>query len=130
MQEMGIVDSVIFMHDGAPPHFGKKVCLWLNRTFPYRWIGREGSKKKQQQRYQPPIIWPPYSPDLTPCDYFLWGYVKDLVYRNGVPADLEELQERIETIFEEMPQEMIDKAVDSFKTRLEKCVKNQGGHIE
>jgi len=27
-------------------------------------------------------LWPPRSPDLTPPDYFLWGYLKGRVYRN------------------------------------------------
>ncbi|UYV75217.1 hypothetical protein LAZ67_12002945 [Cordylochernes scorpioides] len=25
--------------------------------------------------------WPPRSPDLTPCDFWLWGYIKSCVYR-------------------------------------------------
>ncbi|GFU51143.1 hypothetical protein TNCV_966351 [Trichonephila clavipes] len=27
-----------------------------------------------------PVNWPPRSCDLTPLDYFLWGYVKSFVY--------------------------------------------------
>jgi len=27
-------------------------------------------------------LWPPRSPDLTPSDYFLWGYLKGRVYQN------------------------------------------------
>ena len=27
-------------------------------------------------------LWPPHSPDLTPSDYFLWGYLKGRVYQN------------------------------------------------
>ncbi|OXU32204.1 hypothetical protein TSAR_007998 [Trichomalopsis sarcophagae] len=34
-----------------------------------RWIGRGG-----------PIAWPPRLPDLTPLDFYLWGYLKDTVY--------------------------------------------------
>ena len=29
-----------------------------------------------------PIDWPAHSPDLTPCDNFLWGHVKDFVFRD------------------------------------------------
>lgn len=35
-----------------------------------RWIGRGVA-----------ITWPPTSPDLTQLDCFLWGYVKNLVYK-------------------------------------------------
>ena len=39
---------------------------------------------------------PPRSPDLTPCDFFLWGYVKDHVFVPPMPLDLAELRQRIE----------------------------------
>ena len=32
------------------------------------------------------LKWPPRSPDLTPCDFFLWVYVKGLVYVYPLPA--------------------------------------------
>ena len=49
--------------------------IWfLDATFPNRWIGRDG-----------PTPWPPRSPDITPLDFFLWGYVKDKVFSTPVP---------------------------------------------
>jgi len=42
--------------------------------FANRWIGRDG-----------PTPWPPQSPDITPLDFFLWGYVKDKVFSTPVP---------------------------------------------
>jgi len=35
---------------------------------------------------------PPRSPDATPCDFFLWGYVKDRVYVPPLPASIPELK--------------------------------------
>ena len=61
---------VIFRQDGAPSHCGLAFRHFLKDTFPERWIGRDG-----------PIPWPPRSPDITPLDVSLWGYVKDIVYR-------------------------------------------------
>jgi hypothetical protein len=40
-------------------------------------------------------IWPPRSPDLTPPDFFLWGFLKERVYSNNLPG-LEELKHNIE----------------------------------
>ncbi|GFV77669.1 uncharacterized protein TNCV_616891 [Trichonephila clavipes] len=37
-----------------------------------------------------PVNWPPTSCDLTPLDYFLWGYVKSLVYADK-PQTLDHL---------------------------------------
>jgi hypothetical protein len=31
-----------------------------------------------------PITWPPHSPDLTPLDFFLWGYMQSLMYETPV----------------------------------------------
>ncbi|GBN84289.1 hypothetical protein AVEN_237043-1 [Araneus ventricosus] len=31
-----------------------------------------------------PVLWPPRSPDLTCLDYFLWWYVKSMVYETPV----------------------------------------------
>ena len=33
------------------------------------------------KRFEHLLLWPPSSPDLTPCDFFLWGYVKDNAYK-------------------------------------------------
>jgi hypothetical protein len=38
---------------------------------------------------------PPRSQDMTVCDFFLWGYVKDRVYVPPLPATVDELQKRI-----------------------------------
>ena len=58
-----------FQHDGAPPHSSREVRNFLNYLFPGRWIGRGG-----------PHHWPARSPDLSPLDYCVWGWVKELVY--------------------------------------------------
>jgi len=41
-----------------------------------------------------PTAWPPRSPDLTPLDFFTWGFIKDVVYRRKV-QDLADLRQRI-----------------------------------
>lgn len=40
--------------------------------------------------------WPARSPELNPCDYFLWGYVKSRAY-NQLSNDLDDLKLNIET---------------------------------
>ncbi|GFS66285.1 DUF4817 domain-containing protein [Trichonephila clavipes] len=72
--------NVLFQQDGAPPHWVLTVRKSLNNSFPQRLIGRDG-----------PIAWPPRSPDLTPLEFFFWGYVKDTVYGTQVNS-LEELK--------------------------------------
>lgn len=109
-----------FMHDGAPPHFAVAVREHLNRTFNARWIGRGG-----------PVGWPPRSPDLTPLDYFLWGYLKSLVYATPVD-DLDELRQRIEQGCQTIRQipGILERVRGSFIRRCNACVENDGGHFE
>ena len=77
------VRSIIFQQDGAPPHFTTHVRQFLNQQFSNRWIGR-GS----------PVRWAPRSLDLAPLDLFLWGHVKNQVYKT--PAkNMSDLKERI-----------------------------------
>ena len=47
------------------------------------------------KRFEHLLLWPPRSPDLTPCDFLLWGYVKDNAYKPLLPQNVRELQDRI-----------------------------------
>jgi len=46
------------------------------------------------------------SPDATPRDLFLWGYVKDQVYVPPLPASIPELKVRIRTAIETITADM------------------------
>uniref|UniRef100_A0A914E0G4 DUF4817 domain-containing protein n=1 Tax=Acrobeloides nanus TaxID=290746 RepID=A0A914E0G4_9BILA len=99
----------------------KKPKNWLDEHFRHRWMGR-GSWN---------LPWPPYSPDLLPthCDFFLWGYIKSIVYRTQ-PQNLDELQARIQDAFDNLPQEMIDRAIECYERRLQRCIDVDGRNVE
>ena len=59
-------DETLFQQDGATSHTARVSKNILNDVFPNRVISRYGA-----------IPWPPRSPDLTPCDLFLWGVPKE-----------------------------------------------------
>jgi hypothetical protein len=40
------------------------------------------------------------------------------------------LQERIEKSFEELPMEMVNNAIDSYKRRLVRCINEKGKSVE
>ena len=48
-------------------------------------------------------IWPPRSPDATPCHFYLWRYVKDQVYVPPLLASIPELKVRIRTPMKPSP---------------------------
>ena len=95
--EQETVSRVIFMQDGAPPHFSCFVTDVLNERFPDAWIGRGG-----------PIPWPPRSPDLSPLDLFLWEYIKNIVYAENI-RNIQHLQEGITSAIETVKRDMIRK---------------------
>lgn len=110
--------EVWFQQDGAPAHFGVRVRELLDRVFPNRWIGRRGE-----------LEWPPRSPDLTPLDFFLWGYLKENVYKTPV-ENLQELRRRIVETCETMPPQNLINSVNSVYHRLAHCQTVNGGHFE
>jgi len=65
----------IFQQDGSPGHY-KDVRGYLNRNLPQRWIGRTGKEGDVL------MWWPPRSPDLTPCDFFFWGFWRTLCFHS------------------------------------------------
>ena len=64
-------ENFIFIQDGAPSHWHNGVRHYLDENLPRRWIGRSTVENMAL------TCWPLRSPDLTPCDFFLWGYIKD-----------------------------------------------------
>ena len=85
---IAIRETIWLQMDGAPAHFYRGVREFLNVQFQNRWIGRNG-----------PQNWPPRSPDLTAPDFFLWEYVKGIVY-NTAPTTPDNMKERIEKLLE------------------------------
>ena len=74
------------------------------------------------------IGWPARSPDLNPCDYFLWGYLKSKVYSNR-PRSIEQLKDAIRQEITVIPHEMTRRVIDNFRGRLRQCVDNNGSHL-
>jgi len=44
--------------------------------------------------------------------------------------DVDELRQRIQTVWDELDQHIIDKAIKQWHTHLRACVQAKGGHFE
>ena len=117
-------DNFVFQQDGAPPHWMLDVREYLNHELPNRWIGRVGADD------QALIPWPPRSPDLTPCDFYLWGYIKDRVYVPPLPQTLVQLRERINNAVMAIDRTTLHNVWNELDYRLDVCRVTQGAHIE
>jgi len=61
--------SVWFQQDGARAHTARASMSVLREIFPQNVISRGGD-----------VLWPARPPDLSACDYFLWGYLRSRVF--------------------------------------------------
>ena len=68
----------------CPAHSTLKVHNYLQNIFQDRIMSGRGS-----------IVWPARSPDLSPNDFFLWGYIKARIYNNVRLNNIDELKDRI-----------------------------------
>ena len=109
-------DDFIFQQDGAPAHTARQAQQFLQNACP-EFIAKDE--------------WPPNSPDLNPLDYSVWGLMLDSYNKLiSKPTSRAELKAALQNIWDALPHTPIQKAVRSFRERLQSCVKVEGGHFE
>ncbi|ERL96121.1 hypothetical protein D910_01103, partial [Dendroctonus ponderosae] len=83
-----------------------------------KWIGRDWFQN-----------WPPRSPDLTPLDFCLWGYIKGIVYHT-LPTTSHDMKTRIRDAFKTVTPQMLSRVSSDFEKRIYKCLEIYGQHFE
>jgi len=73
---------------------------------------------------------PSRSPDATPCDFFLWGYVKDQVYVPPLPVSIPELKVRTRTATETITADMLQTVWNGLDYRVDVCRITKSSYIE
>ena len=111
-------EQYMFMQDGATAHTVNAVLDFLKTVF--------GDNLISRRSFYP---WPARSPDLNPCDYFLWGYLKGKVFRSN-PQTIEELKNNISTEMAAITSDLLGRSVDSLFDRLLLALGENGGHID
>ncbi|GFW29745.1 transposable element Tc3 transposase [Trichonephila clavipes] len=101
------VQELWFQQDGATCPTARATIDLLKGTFSDRLISRFG-----------PVNWPPRSCDLTPLDYFLWGYVKSLVYADK-PQTLDHLEDNIRRVIADIRPQMLEKVIENWTSKLD-----------
>ncbi|GFV22571.1 uncharacterized protein TNCV_2077631 [Trichonephila clavipes] len=96
-----------FQQDGATCHTARATINLLKDTFGDHLISRFG-----------PVNRPPRSCDLTPLDYFLWGYVKSVVYADE-PQTLAHLEDNIRRVIADIRPQMLEKVIENWTSRLD-----------
>ncbi|GFS68656.1 uncharacterized protein TNCV_1958831 [Trichonephila clavipes] len=111
------VQELWFQQDGATCHTARATIDLLKDMFGDRLISRFG-----------PVNWPPSSCDLTPLDYFLWGYVQSLVYADK-PQTLDHLEDNIRSVIADIRPQMLEKVIENWTSRLDYTRASRGSHM-
>lgn len=117
IQARGLGD-IWFQQDGATCHTAALTMDLLRQHFDDNFISRNG-----------PVNWPPRSCDITPLDFFLWGYVKSKVFADK-PATIPALEANITRVIGEIPVHMLEKVVENWVARMGHLKRSGGQHMK
>ena len=106
-----------FQQDGATAHTVNYSMAVAREMFPQHLISHFGD-----------VHWPARSPDLSVCDFFLWGYLKSKVYCNK-PRTLNDLKVAISEEIAAVSNDTLTKVMTNFEERLLMCIGEGGRHL-
>jgi hypothetical protein len=104
-----------FQQDGATAHTARRPRAIL-KVFPGRVVSLHEA-----------VPWPPRLPDLSPCDFFLRGYLKAEVFKHR-PRSLHQLKEAIQDEIEGISPDMLVRVMENFQIRLQ--IGRHGHHLD
>lgn len=111
--------QIWYQQDGAPCHSTRNVRQYLNFLFNGKIIDRYSD-----------LFWPARSPDLSPLDFFLWGYLKEKVYLQRPFQNVDHLERVIAEKIRDITPAMIRNALNGFTSRTITCMERDGGYVD
>ena len=72
---------------------------------------------------------PPYSPDIAPSDFFLFGYIKNKMEGQSYESR-KEVKKCITDILQQIPTDMLKRVFDEWERRLEQVIHTKGEYIK
>ena len=103
--------GVLLLHDNARPHTAATTVETIQR------LGFEQ------------LLHPPYSPDLAPSDYHIFGPMKDALRGRKFSSDAE-VQEAVQTWLRQQPKTFFSEGIQRLTHRYHKCISLQGDYVE
>ena len=73
--------------------------------------------------------WPPRSCDITPLDFYLWGYEKSTCFVDK-QATIEALVANITEVISEIPTEVVERVIQNWCLRMDELKRSCGQHLE
>jgi hypothetical protein len=72
---------------------------------------------------------PPYSPDLAPCNFWLFPKLKNFLKWQRF-ADIPDIQRNVTTLLRGIPETDFQDCFRQWRQRLTKCIASQGEYFE
>jgi hypothetical protein len=69
-------------------------------------------------------------PGFNPVRLFFWGFVKDIVFVPPLPANLQDLRNRITAAVALVDRDMLTRVWNEMDYRIDVCRITKSGHIE
>ena len=110
-RELWETKSWLLHHDNAPAHNASSIRQFL----------AENNIAVLEQ--------PPYSPNLAPCDFFLFPKLKRVI-RGTRFQDSKAITTAVTKELGAIPMESFQKCIEAWRQRLEKCIRAQGDYFE
>ena len=101
--------NAIYQDDNARPHRGAVANNFIRQNNIWR------------------MDWPANSPDLNPIEH-IWDEFGRRLYRRNPPVNLGQLQYRLVQEWNNIPQNIIRRCIQSMRARCNACIKARGGH--
>lgn len=103
--------NILFLHDNAPAHKAHK------------------SMTKLEQLGYELVLYPPYSPDLAPSDYYLFPNMKRMLQGKRFYSN-EDVEAQTTAYFEELPKSYYKTGIEMLQKRWTKCIELKGDYVE
>jgi hypothetical protein len=68
-------------------------------------------------------------PDLSACDFFLWGHLKSQVFKAPAPHTVQVLNNRIQQEVKRIHVKMLQRVTGDVRKRPTECLERNGGHL-
>jgi histone-lysine N-methyltransferase SETMAR len=105
---------------------GRKLTIHMDNASPHR--SKQTTEFMQKSRLNS-APHPPYSPDLAPSDFYLFGKVKDMLKGQEFKSS-EEILEAIITILRGITRDELDRVFANWERRLARCIELNGDYVE
>jgi hypothetical protein len=109
--------NCFFQQDGATCHTSRQSLTHIHEAF-------------TEERTVSKGLWPPRSPELSSCGFYLWGYLKGKVYENNPSRKIDRLKENIRRSIEAIDINVLRLITLNDIKRPQKCIDANGHQFQ